>query len=519
MELGTFLWEKISNDNPFGAEIIEDAHKKVIETLLDLGECAWESIKLYGREIKVYDPKRLLKEKDYILEYNRFENDTWEPSFMSAEPEEFTGIRAWSIGSKIGYKQHYMAMATARILCECFSDGRYYVHGDIGTDVIFMCLAYIGKRYGYHLVRNFLANRTNVEEMSQKPDFDKMFLGVRGIDFYIRIYQDMSGFSEWQEYCAKHFNDDLRNVTNGEEAYYCGTNFYLMTLMMKYMCEKELSCSMPKDELLYDLKRFTQKYLIDTVEHFGKNSAIHEFDLSQCDEMKAYMHYYENCGNYMMWTKLADKDVFYATVKHFLVGSNRNDAEEVLAEYHRMLDEMVPSEEEVENLQQYQEQWEIYHISCKTPQDERIRELMEMIRKIDEDDIREKLISDRYLRELVLSDGSFNSMSDGLQSYLADIFSEEREKKYSAAVNDEKNRAAGSETGGGKLMAIAEKLSEDSILFSSELFYRLLAGANTKEGEKILDKMEFYLGDLSDVNKKKAFLWCLQENLQCSEGF
>lgn len=517
--MGTFLFEEITKEKPvFKDDVKGELQRRLIEILLDFGECALQAVEFRGKKIYIFDPKHLSKENDhYLLEYNRFENTTWEPSFMSGFLEYFTGIRSRSFGSKIGYRQHYIAMAVARVLCECYSeDGNYYVYGDIGTSMILECLAYIGKRYGYDLVRQFLVNRTDIDIMGQKPDFERMYLGSRADDFYINYYQYLDTFSEWEQYIKKNFEEDLLDAEKSEP-FYCGTAVYLSTLLLKFLCERDLTDSfqLSKEEVLRKVEDFTQKYLIDTVQQGSENAAMKDIDLSQHAEAKKYCQYYRSIRNYMA-KPFCDKNLFYETiVKFFHEGSKRNDAEEILKEYQQMLDEMVPDKERVENLQQYQEEWKIYHIVReKMSQDKRIQELMEKIQQIAEDipDLRDGLIKNCYLRELMLNDTSPASMSDGLKTYLDTIFSEERKERYLSMVEGTKKKDT--EDGLVKLFSIAEKLSEESVLFPSGLFYYLLKNSLSADGKKEIreeiEKIGFYLDDLSDADQKRAFLWCLQ---------
>lgn len=516
--MGTFLYEEFRKKNPFSNEIKEELQERVIETLLDFGECNIEQVKLYGKEIYLCDHKNLMKEGDkYILEYNRFENDIWEPSVMKISTEDFDGVRARAIGSKIGYKQHYIAMAVARVLCECYSAGNYYVCGDIGKNIICKCLAYIGKKYGFELVEKFIEYRTNFNLIKNMEKYNEIYMGVCGKNYYFQRYLDMD-YDEWKNHMEKRFRDDLIKVEKGEGLEFIGTSVYLGSLLINAICEEEFADKLKadKEELLVATKNLIQKYFVDVV-NINKESrddfAISIKGFSKCIEAGKYKSYFENISWFSYICDICDKRVFYKTVRNAIKNAKREDFEEIVSEFNNMMEEMIPSKEEVGDLIEYKENWVIYY--CLEASDENSdKKILDDIIEISNrpNDIRDNLISDRYINELMLSDFSVGKMTDELDVFLKSIFSEERHAKFLQYVTEAENE--GVETNGAKkLLSMAENLyNETRLLFTSELFYRLLDNAHSDEGRKLIHKIDYYLKDLSESNQKEAFLWVLQDD-------
>ena len=110
MYMGTFLYEYVEAE-PF--EEKELLLTQLKEILHDFGECSLEIVKLLNKQIALlepYDFSRVEKDENTaILAYNRFEHDTWEPTFLNLDLNKFSGIRARSFGSKVGYRNHYYA--------------------------------------------------------------------------------------------------------------------------------------------------------------------------------------------------------------------------------------------------------------------------------------------------------------------------------------------------------------------------------------------------------------------------
>lgn len=514
--MGTFIYEQ-SNSNPFRDEVKGELQHRLIETLLQFGECALEQVSLYGKKTYVYDHKRLtIEEGRYVLAYNRFENDTWEPSFMEISLDDFSGVRSAGWGSKIGYRQHYKAIAVAKVLCECYSEGNYCVFGDISTTTIFKCLAYIGKKYGVELVKKFIRCRTDLEIMKNKRGYKDIFWGVRRHDFYFQLFMD-SNFDEWQFYMKSNFEDDLEKVEAGDQYVYVGTGVYLASLLMKCLCEKELGdkLTLNQEQLLVELRGFVQRYYIDIIEKSGKEK-FKDLDFSQYDDLKKYHSFFENMDLPFLCTSLCDKAIFLKSVKNLLhparQDARRADAEEISDRFQEILDEMIPDENEAKDLQEEGKRWQLYHES-KKEEDQEVRKL-ELLKEILEiavepDDISNDLIADSCLKELMLNNGT--EISNELHAYLAEIFSEERQKRFNESVREaeEQNKQ---NTGSRKLMNMAEEVMKQSdVIFPAALFYRLLDNSFSETGEELLNKVEFYLKDLEERNQMIAFLWVLQD--------
>ena len=515
--MGTFIYEQ-SNSNPFRDEVKGELQHRLIETLLQFGECALEQVSLYGKKTYVYDHKHLKKEEGkIILDYNRFENVTWDPSFMMESLDDFSGIRSTELYTKIGYRQHYKAIAVAKVLCECYSEGNYCVFGDISTTTIFNCLAYIGKKYGVELVKKFIRCRTDLEIMKKHEEYVNLFWGVRRRGFYFQLFMD-SNFHEWQFYMKSTFGEDLENVEAGDQYLYIGTGVYLVSLLMKCLCEKELSdkLTLDQEQLLVELRAFVQRYYIDVIEEFDKEK-FKDIDFSQYDDLKKYNSFFENMNMFFICTSLCDKAIFLKSVRNLLCparqDARRADAEAIMEIFQEMLDEMIPDENKAKDLQEEGKRWQLYH-EWKKEKDQEIKQL-ELLKEILEiavgpDDISNNLISDSCLEELMLKYNGAE-ISNELHAYLAAIFSEERQKRFNESVREaeEQNKQ---NTGSRKLMNMAEEVMKQSdVIFPAVVFYQLLDNSFSETGEELLNKVEFYLKDIEERNQKIAFLWVLQD--------
>lgn len=512
--MGTYLYEDCSEQNPFSDNVREELLNRVKEVLLDFGECSLEEVALFGKKAYVYDHKNLAKSKGrYVLNYNRFEKIIWEPAYMEASVENFTGIHSRTdIGTKVGYRQHYYAMAVSRILCECYSYGQYCAYGDIGFDTILSCLAYIGKRYGFELVENFIKYRTDFAVMKEKKDYDSLFLGVREHEYYIKRFLDMSS-AGWDWYIGHdcEFHDDIVKAEKEGGFLYCGTGVYLASLLLKAVFGKGLSdkSTLDKDELLAILRNLVQEYYIDAVEKSWVDTSVFNMDFSQYDELKKFQSCLKNLSAIVYMETACSKDMFFASLRNTIEGWDREDSKDILTAFQALLDEMIPDKDTVMSMSGNMEAWRLYYgLKGMANQEERRKELMRMVRAAAEEpeDIRSELFSDCYLEELLLSDVSAASMSDALNDFLMNIFSEERHARYcEVAKNDNKVEGA------RRLFDVAERLLDESNLsFSADLFFPLLKNEASEEVREFIRKIDFYLSDLPNRNQREAFLWVIR---------
>ena len=294
--MGTYIYEYMDNVH---FENEEELKCRLKTELLEFGENGVSEVRINDREaylLKHGNLSRPDKEGYISLQYNRYERDFWEPTYVNFTEGKFRGLESRSFGSKIGWSQHYQAMLVAHVLCECYSGGTYIVYGDVGYNDILKVLAYIGKKYGFELVERFIRNRCNLNnfDMLKEPCYHKdQFWGIRGHVFYCNELISAHSFDSWINEMKD--DSDLKNAENGERIKYTRSSIYLGVRLLHHMLSREMENINCLDEKMsYDI---LMKYCS------LENEEQYELYLSDLPEdIKKYEKYYRKQSDFLLIT-------------------------------------------------------------------------------------------------------------------------------------------------------------------------------------------------------------------------
>ena len=519
--MGTFLYEYVE-EHPF--EEPELLLEQLKEVLHDFGECRLEQIELFGRKIVFMNQNDFSRSKKneelVILAYNRLEHDKWEPSFLELNPDKFTGIRSWAIGSKVGYLQHYDAMAVARVLCECYSNGKYIVYGNINSTVIFMALAYIWEKYGFELVERFIDNRLDAHTIVKNLDTADCYLGTRGLTFYIETFFK-SDLKKWFIYMEnEHCDDeDLALCERGEKPKYFCTYAYLGIKLLFEAIKEKIDIENPDLDIqkLIDIFRF---YSLDMYYH--RSDVKELFTTNRLpEELIRYEKFFENYLKYVTLTKCyIDPEIVLKIIEETIQEKNKEHAQDIIKEFRTKLQDIYTNFEDFA-AKPDKTPGEAFAfalaISGGEPEFEKIRIIedkkiiIDNIKKIiDEKNSIDKYFADsEQLNELLRAHDTV--FSPELEEYLKGIFSLEKfqcfkneQEKYKASEDFTENFLC--------LSDIADKIyQEDQLLLTKNLVYELLDTFRQNTGKLRLELLHFFVNN-SSGNDREAILWVIGDN-------
>ena len=518
VSMGTYLCEYVEEE-PFKEKDILLARLK--EVLHDWGECRLEQIELFNRRIVFMDQNNFSRdEKDenlIVLAYNRFEHYKWEPSFLELDPDKFTGIRSWAIGSKIGYRQHYSAMAIARVLCECYSNGNYIVYGDISQATIFRILAYIGKRYGFDLVERFIDDRLNVHNIVKDLSTANCYWGTREITFYKETFFK-SDFKEWENYmeglCSGE--KDLTLAEHGEKPVYICTYAYLGIKLLSESIKGKIEIENPELDIqklidifrFYNLDMFYQ--LSDAKELFTNNKLP--------ENLTKYEKFYEKyLENFTLTIFYSDPEIVLKIIEETIQKTNKEHSEDIIRKFRAELQDIYTNFENFEKKPDKTE-GEIlipainshYLASEKEHTIETRKNIIAEIKAImDEEDLDSYFTGSPLLNELFGTQETTFSVE--LDKYLKNIFSPESFKRFKTEREKYKTSEDFTENF-YRLSDIANKIyQEDHLLLTKNLVYGLLETLKQDTGKLRLELLHFFVNNSSGEDRE-AILWVIGDN-------
>lgn len=517
--MGTYLCEYVEEE-PFKEKDILLAQLK--EVLHDLGECGLEQIELFNKRIVFMDQDNFSRdEKDenlIVLAYNRFEHDKWEPSFLELNPDKFTGIRSWAIGSKVGNLQHYYAMAAARVLCECYSNGKYIVYGDIGQTAILHLLAYIWKRYGFDLVERFIDNRLNIHNTVKNLDTADCYWGIRGESFYKETFFK-SDFKEWEKYMKKLCSDnkDLTLSEHGEKPEYICTYAYLGIKLLFEAVKEKIEIENPELDIqkLIDIFRF---YSLDMFYHHSDVKELFTTNKLPENLIKYEKFYEEYFKNFILTCFYTDPEIVLKIIVETIQEKNKEDAENIIRKFRTELKDIYTSSEEFEKKPNKTDGEYFVHIINSfylEPEKEQTIEsrknIISGIKKImdEEESFDSHFTSSPLLNELFRTKETIFSAE--LDKYLKKFFSLENIKRYK--TEREKYKASENfKDNFYRLSDIADKIyREDQLLLTKNLVEGLLETLKQETGKLRLELLHFFVNNSSGA-EREAILWVIGDN-------
>lgn len=505
--MGTYLYEYVEEE-PFENKDILLAQLK--EVLRDLGECGFERMELFNKRIVYMDQDNFARDEEdencVILAYNRFEHDKWEPTFLDLDPDKFTGIRSWAIGSKVGSMQHYYAMATARVLCECYSNGKYIVYGDIGQKTILHLLAYIWKRYGFDLVEHFIDNRLSVHNIVKNLDIADCYWGIRGESFYKEIFLK-SNFKEWEDYVETvcSYKNDLTLCEHGEKPKYICTYAYLGVKLLYEVAKEKIEIENPK----LDIEKLIDVFCSFSLATFKPCSEVKElFTTGKFPEnLIKYEKFYEKYFvNFTLMCFYRDPEIVLKIIDEIIQEINKGDAKNIIRQFHSELEDVYANAKEIMyNI------IPLYSESEKEQNAEIKRDIITEIKKImDEEENLDGFSTDYpLLDELLRAKGT--DFSEELDKCIKDVFSTEHFKcfvaereKYKASEDFKDNFC--------RMSDIANKIyQEDQLLMTKNLVEGLLETLKQDSGKLRLELLHFFV-DNSSGTAREAILWIIGDN-------
>ena len=516
--MGTYLYEYVEEE-PFKEKDILLAQLK--EVLHDFGECGLEQIELFNRRIVFMDQDNFSREKNdenlIVLAYNRFEHDKWEPSFLELDPDKFTGIRSWAIGSKIGYRQHYYAMAVARVLCECYSNGKYIVYGDISKTTFFRILAYIGKRYGFGLVERFIDNRLNVHTIVKDFDIADCYWGIREVTFYKETFFK-SDFKEWENYMEGVCSDDrdLTLAERGEKPVYICTYAYLGIKLLSEAIKGKIEIENPELDIqklidvfrFYNLDMFYQ--LSDAKELFANNKLP--------ENLIKYEKFYEKyIENFTLKIFYSDPEIVLKIIEETIQEKNKEHGEDIIRKFQIELQDIYTNFEDFEKKPNKTQGEKLipainsYYLDSEKEHiiETRKKFIAEIKAIMDEEDFDSYFTGSPLLNELFGTQETTFSVE--LDKYLKNIFSTENFKRFK--TEREKYKASEEFTDNFYCLSdIANKVyQEDKLLLTKNLVYGLLETLKQDTGKLRLELLHFFVNNSSGV-EREAILWVIGDN-------
>ena len=528
--MGTFLYEKVL-DNAFEESDNVELINRLKGILLEFGECDLRVCNFNGKKLIMMDPYNLrLEGEEYCLEYNRFENDRWEVTYMSSAPDKFSGIRSWAIGSKIGYCQHYLAIVISRILCECYSNGKYFVYGNIGSYTIKRCLAFIGNRFGFELVEKFIENRFDLDRFLYMDEMDELFLGIRDDYFYLKLYIT-STYEEWvheTEYAVvydKKLADDKKLAEQGKCPKYVVSWFYLVTAFLNYKYNKLLEDVMEaeQDVLVNRIIDLFKRYCIYEVENKGYGPGITDDDVlpeNICEYKEFYINNMES-ESYRSYS--VHPDIVIKTIKNVINNTDRADKEAVIDIFEKEIAGLYPSENEIMDkmnaddydMTKQEIKWAfVYYMMKNRDRSDEKEKFLNEVKELakDKNDIVSMLVSDKLLGELLRNTNPGpKEYSVELEEFLKDIFNDKRMNECNNSVKNINVKRSLKDNLSELINLCMEIYEKNKIIVTTNLFFWILEELYTENGVRIINWIKIFLESLTTLEQKEAFLWVMQD--------
>lgn len=506
-KMGTFLCEYV-NDLHFENE--DELKTRLREELLKFGENSVSQINIFDRElflIRLNELPRPNEDGVIRLEYNRYEGMNWEPTFVNFDEEKFTGIHSWSIGSKIGCRQHYLAMLVARVLCECYSNGTYIVYGDVNYKYISITLAYIGRKYGFNLVEKFIRNRcdlNNFDAMKNECYHKHQFWGTRDRAFYYREFMSADRYDCWIKEMKEEKVEDLENAEKGEKVEYVISVYYLGIRLLYHMLEQDIKelDYIGEAEIYNIMFEYCRGGKMERITPYLENLPqdilkYKEYYYKQTGDIEYLFENIDIIGKCIYFILPDDMTIVEAAQNKFLNNySNCEDKSKLSEDEKNIAINIIISKK----------------LNAPTIDEKRVDELCENIRYIMENSpVLENDCfygEEEYLNELCHCTGEPIELSDKVINEINRIFAGERLTDF---VSNWKYEIRTTEEIFKKLFDIADILSEKANILMCEKFYYMIL-ESMKDQEQIfrLDLLHYTISNLNISSEVFVANWVIE---------